>query len=446
MSLIVDDVKNVAIDRFLADTLCRVYPLFDFSPPSAADALQIIRRLQSEGFTAYLAGGCVRDGLLGRVPKDFDVATDATPDTVRQIFGQRRTLAFGASFGVIGVQGKAPQPTEVATFRHDGTYSDGRRPDHVRFGTAEEDAQRRDYTINGLFYDPVDDQVIDFVDGRADLARRLVRAIGDPQQRIGEDKLRMLRAVRFAATLGFSIDPATAEAIRSCADEVTVTSGERIGAEMRRMLGTAGAAVALQLLAETHVLAAVWPELASGRDSAEQQRLLDTALKLAAAVQPPDFAACVAEIIAATAVNPDQTIAQLASLWKWSGEELKSVQQAVRYRETILSADSQRWSIVQPVLMLQHRETILAAAEAWALANGSPSAGVELCRHRLATWSRDRLDPPPLLTGDKLIELGHRPGRIFKEVLEAVRSLQLDEQINTVEQAVAVAEQMFAQQ
>jgi tRNA nucleotidyltransferase/poly(A) polymerase len=148
--------------------------LFDFTPPPAADALAIIQRLQSEGFTAYLAGGCVRDGLLGREPKDFDVATDATPDVVRDLFGHRRTLAFGASFGVIGVLATAPEPTEVATFRHDGTYSDGRRPDHVRYGTAEEDAVRRDFTINGLFYDALDDRVIDYVHGRADLAKRLV--------------------------------------------------------------------------------------------------------------------------------------------------------------------------------------------------------------------------------------------------------------------------------
>ncbi len=437
MSLVADAVKNVTIDALLEDTLAPVYLLFDFTPLPAADALSIIRRLQSEGFTAYLAGGCVRDGLLGRTPKDFDVATDATPDTVRTIFGQRRTLAFGASFGVIGVLGNAPQPTEVATFRHDGTYSDGRRPDHVRFGSAEEDALRRDYTINGMFYDPVDDHVIDYVQGRPDLAKRLVRAIGDPQQRIGEDKLRMLRAVRFAATLGFSIDPSTAAAIRSAAGEVTVTSGERIGAEMRRMLGTAGAAVALKLLAETHLLNAVWPGLET------PPAKLDRAMQMAAAVLPPDFAVCVAAVIAATSPSPGDTIDQLAGHWRWSGEERKAVEQAIRHRETILAADQLPWSSVQPILMLPHRETFLAVAEAWALASGESSSGVELCRHRLASWPAERLDPSPLLSGETLIQLGYRPGAAFKEVLAAVRALQLDSQIDSAEQAINVARGML---
>lgn len=411
--------------------------MFDFSPPPAADALKITRRLQAEGFTAYFAGGCVRDGLLGRPPKDFDVATDATPDSVRAIFGQRRTLAFGASFGVIGVQGTAPQPTEVATFRHDGTYSDGRRPDHVRFGTAEEDALRRDYTINGLFYDPVQDQVIDYVGGRTDLAQRLIRAIGDPRLRIGEDKLRMLRAVRFAAALGFAIDPLTAAAIRAAADEVTVTSGERIGAEMRRMLGNAGAAIAIELLADTGLLKPVWPGL---EDSPEA---LQRAVRLAGAIQPPDFAVCVAAVLAASATDPAKSIQQLSQHWKWSTDERKAIELAVRHRETLLAADAQPWSVIQPLLMLPQRDTLLDLAEAWAIATGSSAAGVQHCRQRLATWSTERLDPPPLLTGDQLIAMGYRPGRSFKQVLQTVRDQQLDGQLDSAAEAAALAQRML---
>lgn len=411
--------------------------MFDFTPPPAADALKITRRLQAEGFTAYFAGGCVRDGLLGRPPKDFDVATDATPDSVREIFGQRRTLAFGASFGVIGVQGTAPQPTEVATFRHDGTYSDGRRPDHVRFGTAEEDALRRDYTINGLFYDPVQDQVIDYVGGRADLSQRLIRAIGDPGLRIGEDKLRMLRAVRFAAALGFAIDPATAAAIRAAADEVTVTSGERIGAEMRRMLGSAGAPVALELLAATRLLKPVWPGLE------DSPQALQRAIRLAGAIQPPDFTVCVAAVLAASSPNPAAAIDQLSQHWRWSTEERKAIEVAVRHRETILTADEQPWSVIQPLLMLPQRDTLLGLAEAWAIAQGGSTTGVQSCRQRLATWPAERLDPPPLLTGKQLIELGYRPGRAFKQVLQRVRDLQLDGQLESAAAAAALAQQML---
>lgn len=411
--------------------------MFDYSPPPAADALKIIRRLQAEGFTAYFAGGCVRDGLLGRPPKDFDVATDATPDSVRKIFGQRRTLAFGASFGVIGVQGTAPQPTEVATFRHDGTYSDGRRPDHVRFGTAEEDALRRDYTINGLFYDPVQDQVIDFVGGRADLAQRLIRAIGDPKLRIGEDKLRMLRAVRFAAALGFAIDASTAAAIREAADEVTVTSGERIGAEMRRMLGSPGAAVAIELLADTGLLKPVWPGLETSPTA------LQRAIRLAGAIQPPDFAVCVAAVLTASAIDPVASVEELSQHWRWSTDERKAIELAIRHRETILAADQHPWSVIQPLLMLPQCDTLLALADAWAIAEGCSPTGVQYCRQRLATWSPEALDPPPLLTGKQLIELGYRPGRSFKQVLQTVRDLQLDGQLDSSAAALALAQQIL---
>jgi len=407
--------------------------LFDFDSVPAADALRIIRRLQSDGFVAYLAGGCVRDGLLGLVPKDFDVATDATPTTVRDLFGHRRTLAFGASFGVIGVQGQGPTPTEVATFRSDGKYSDGRRPDHVRYGTAEEDALRRDYTINGLFYDPVADTVVDFVGGRADLAKRVVRAIGDPGLRIGEDKLRMLRAIRFAAVLGFTIDYGTAVAIRQFAAQVKVTSGERIGAEMRRMLGGQGAAVAIELLADTHLLGEIWPGLESDRES------LELAARIAGAVQPPDFVACVAAIVGATAADPTATIDQLASHWRWSTDEREGVMRSVRDRDRVIAAERLAWSVVQPALVRRHRDKVLAAAEAWAIAVGGDLTGIKFCRQRIANWSAERLDPPHLVTGQTLIGLGYRPGPAFKRALGSVRDAQLDGLIGSEAEGIAMA-------
>src|SRR6187431_2793035 len=163
-------------------------------------AVEVVRRLREAGLQALWAGGCVRDQLMGQLPKDYDVATDAAPERVREIFGQRRTLAIGAAFGVITVLGpKGAGQIDVATFRRDAAYSDGRHPDAVTFTDAEHDAQRRDFTINGVFYDPLEDRVIDYVGGQEDLTRRVIRAIGDPLARIAEDKLRMLRAVRFAA-------------------------------------------------------------------------------------------------------------------------------------------------------------------------------------------------------------------------------------------------------
>ena len=177
-------------------------------------AADVVRRLRAAGFEAYWAGGCVRDQLLARTPKDYDVATSATPDQIRTLFGRRRTLAIGAAFGVISVIGPKPAGmVEVTTFRRDAAYSDGRHPDSVTFSSAEEDASRRDFTINGLFYDPVEGRVIDFVGGQRDLAERRLRAIGCARDRFAEDKLRMLRAVRFAAALDFALDDEARAAI-----------------------------------------------------------------------------------------------------------------------------------------------------------------------------------------------------------------------------------------
>src|SRR5207248_1730815 len=186
--------------------------------PMELTARDVAQRLRAAEHVAYFAGGCVRDLLRGEVPKDIDIATDARPEVVQKMFP--RTYAVGAHFGVIVVLEKEFQ-FEVATFRSDGVYLDGRRPVEVHFATAEEDAVRRDFTINGMFFDPEKDEVIDFVGGREDLERRLIRAIGDPAQRFAEDRLRMLRAVRFATVLGFEIDPATWEAIVASAVSIT---------------------------------------------------------------------------------------------------------------------------------------------------------------------------------------------------------------------------------
>src|SRR5688572_21466071 len=198
------------------------------------DALAVVRRLRDAGHVAYFAGGCVRDQLLGLDPKDYDVATDAPPDRVRQLFSN--TQAVGAAFGVILVRHRKSQ-IEVATFRTDGKYVDGRRPEGVVFTTAEEDAKRRDFTINGMFYDPVEERVIDYVGGQADLKHKLLRAIGNPDERFEEDHLRMLRAVRFAARFDLAVEPATGDAIKRHADHLPRISPERIAEELRWMLG-----------------------------------------------------------------------------------------------------------------------------------------------------------------------------------------------------------------
>ncbi len=418
--------------------------MFDFEPPPAAQALAIVQALQQRGFVAYLAGGCVRDALLGRAAKDFDVATDAAPPTVRDIFGKRKTLAFGASFGVIGVLGDAPLPTEVATFRSDGEYSDGRRPDSVRFGDAQADALRRDFTINGMFYDPVAKCVIDFVDGQADLNRQVIRAIGNPAQRFAEDKLRMLRAVRFAAALGFAIDDATANAIHKFAADVVIVSGERIGAELRRMFASHGAAGAIEMLCDVGLMQSVWPSF--DKKARLDGLFLSDALRLGQANESASFVSLVAAIFARIEPSPDQTLPPIVEQWKLSGEEQRAIQNSIVHLPTILLADQQPWSIIQPLLASRDGVAMVDTAAIWASALANAVArtheAVEHCRQRLA-WPSDQLNPAPLVDGDLLRQLGYPPGPRFKDVLAAIRNQQLDGEITNQADAVALARAML---
>lgn len=415
--------------------------MFDYTPTHAAQALKVVQTLQAAGFTAYFAGGCVRDVLLGRQPKDFDVATDAVPDEVRKIFGKRRTLAFGASFGVIGVLGDAATPTEVATFRSDGDYSDGRRPDSVRFGTAEHDALRRDFTINGIFYDPIASQVIDFVGGEIDLRDGIIRAIGDPAKRIGEDKLRMLRAVRFAAGLEFRIAPSTLLAVQQFAADVTVVSGERIGAEMRRMLGGKGAANAIQLLFDTDLIHFIWPCLAA--HAAVDRLLLSDIKRLAESVQPHSFIVLTACLLTRINAEPKSSIAEIVASWKLSCDEQRAIGESIAHYRTVLSANELPWSKVQPVVASRDTEAIVGTARAWAAAFNRSNEGIVFCDSRLK-WPREQLDPPPLITGDTLHELGYKPGPRFRGVLQSIREDQLDQRIATKEDAIERAISLLA--
>ena len=195
-------------------------------------AISIVQRLRQEGYEAFLAGGCVRDMLLHKPPQDYDIATNAKPEDIQRIFPE--TIPVGAQFGVILVLSDG-KPFEVASFRHDGPYLDGRRPSQVRYGSLEEDIFRRDFTINGMVYDPIADRLIDLVEGQKDLERRVVRAIGDARHRFEEDRLRIIRAVRFAASLQFEIEAATFSAMKQLAATVTQISWERIGDEITRI-------------------------------------------------------------------------------------------------------------------------------------------------------------------------------------------------------------------
>lgn len=409
---------------------------------AAGEALRIISKLREAGFVAYLAGGCVRDALLGKPPKDYDVATDATPDAVREVFGKSRTLAFGSSFGVIGVlpprrrdrSGPVNQsagPTEVATFRSDGFYSDGRRPDSVHFGDAKHDALRRDFTINGLFYDPLEDRVIDFVGGASDLQSGILRTIGDPLERFGEDKLRMLRAVRFATTLGFAFEPLTLRAIIEHADDIGAVSAERIGAEMRRVLVADAAVTGLRHLIACGLDRPVLPEV-HDMDLNRAERLIDHAA--------PDVSLRLACILTLVDDAPG-SLASIGHRWRLSGEETRRAAAALSHWPTIMRTQSLPWSEVQPVLVHRDAETIVALADAICRANvseGEPDGVEDVAAAQAALgWPEERLNPPPLLTGDDLQQLGIPPGPEYAEILSATRAAQLNDTIRTRAEAIA---------
>lgn len=396
-------------------------------------ALNITRKLQNAGYQALWAGGCVRDQLLGKQPKDYDIATSARPEQVRELFGHKRTLAIGASFGVITVLGpKGASPIEVATFRRDAAYSDGRRPDSVEFTDAREDAVRRDFTINGVFFDPITEQVHDYVGGQADLQNRIVRAIGNPHERINEDKLRMMRAIRFAATLEFELDPETFAAVQEHAPEIKIVSGERIGAEMRRMLAHPERAIAARLLRESGLLAQILIHGEKIYESEVKWRLILRGLKGLAC---QEFVCGCAILVSHWCKT--QPLGTLAGQWKLSNAERDSIGWILEHLGTFVIADRLPWSSVQPLLIHPDAQRGIDVEEALIFATRSIHGlgGIGFCRERMS-WPIEKLNPHPFIDGNHLKRIGVRDGRLFGRILQAIRNEQLDGKIQTQDQAI----------
>jgi tRNA nucleotidyltransferase/poly(A) polymerase len=410
-----------------------------------AFALEIAQKLRGAGFEALWAGGCVRDELLGLVPKDYDVATSATPDQIRDLFGHRRSLPIGAAFGVITVLGphEAGQ-IEVATFRTDAAYSDGRHPDSVTFTTAEHDAQRRDFTINGLFFDPVAEQVVDYVGGQDDLQRRTIRAIGEARLRLGEDKLRMLRAVRFAAAFGFTIEAETMRAIQEMADDIKTVSAERIGMEIRRMLVGPNPAVAIGLLRDSKLLAQVLPEVASLSESdfGETRRVLSALqslslpLALAALLLP-----CVKTSgVTVSAISGCPAAPTVGRRLRYTNKEIERTTWLLANRLLVAHAQKLPWPKLQRMLTHEGAAELVDLHEAIA---GPDDTATAYCRERLA-WHAERLNPLPLVDGADLIRHGLAPGPQFAGLLEQVRDAQLIGEIHSRNGALALVDRLLA--
>jgi poly(A) polymerase len=383
-------------------------------------AVDVVRKLQAAGFRALWAGGCVRDELLGLVPQDYDVASDATPEQVKKLF--RRCVEVGAAFGVIEVLGPRGADGEwlkvqVATFRNDGNYSDGRRPDTVTFSSPEEDAQRRDFTINGIFFDPVAGQVIDYVGGQADLAAKVLRAIGDPVARFTEDKLRVLRAVRMAMRFELSIDPATLDAARRMAPQIRVVSAERIAEELRKLFAHKHRARGAKLLREFELLPPILPEVTSPD------------VPLLAAL--PDKASFELAFAAFLLPVGKKAAGNVAKRLKLSNEEKARIEWLVEHHAGLRTAAVLKPSQRHPLLTHAGTFDLLALLRAQGFVGDA-----DFCETILRETPREVLDPPPLLTGDDLVAMGWKPGPKFKTMLDEVRRMQLDGELKTRDQAV----------
>lgn len=411
-------------------------------------AVQVVTRLRDAGYRALWAGGCVRDQLVGSTPKDYDVATNATPDQIRDVFGFRRTLPIGKAFGVITVLGpKSAGQIEVATFRQDADYSDGRHPDRVVFSTPEEDAQRRDFTINGLFYDPLEDRIIDYVGGQQDLQNRVLRAIGDPYERIAEDKLRMLRAVRFAATYQLKVDPATAEAVQQEAHEITVVSAERIAAELRRMLIHQNRRLAIELLRTSSLMRYVLPEIVELLgDSTDDQCIWENTMNMLDGLASPSFAIAFAVLVRSwvhAQGEPAEALTGLCRRLTLSNEERSAILFFLRHEPLVRQACQQPWPRLQRVLIEGEAVDLVTYCQAVARVEDADLSNIEFCQQKLAL-PRGQLDPPPLIGGDELQAAGLRRGPVYGRILNRIRDAQLDGKIDSREQAFDLAQQIYA--
>lgn len=423
---------------------------------TAAEA--IVHRLRSAGFEAVFAGGCVRDRLLGLEPVDYDIATSARPDQVEALFEQ--TIPVGKQFGIVIVVIDGVN-FEVATFRQDGPYADGRRPTSIRFSDARSDALRRDFTINAMFEDPVNGEIIDYVDGRADLAAGVIRAVGDPRARFAEDRLRMIRAVRFATRFGFSVDPPTLAAIRAEPDRLAVVSAERIGEEVVRILTEGSAKAGFELLDETGLLAVVLPEITAMKGCEqspdhhpEGDVFVHTMLclshlergcseTLALGVLLHD----VAKPVTAQVRDGRHTFyghlergaemaVEICMRLRRSRAVTERVEFLVAQHLRHCSAPDMRPATLKRFLRQDGIDELLELTRIDGLSSNGDLAYYEFFRNALAEMGAERARPAPLIDGNDLIELGMEPGPLFGLILRAVEDQQLDGTIATRDQAL----------
>lgn len=423
----------------------------------------IVRRLVAAGHQALFAGGCVRDMVRGEEPHDYDIATDASPQDVQALF--HHTLPVGAQFGVVIVLDGQDQ-FQVAQFRSDLAYSDGRRPDAVRPADPREDALRRDFTINGLFYDPLKGEILDFVGGQQDIRDGLIRAIGDPDARFAEDSLRLLRAVRFAARYGYRIEPATEAALRRHAGEITRVSAERIGEELTRIFTGPNRGTALALLHTTGLLRHILPEVEAmvgchqpPEFHPEGDVFTHTRLALDALDAPSPilaFATLLHDVgKPATQYESDRIRFDLhdkagahiaravCQRLRFPLEQTEAIADIVLNHMRFMAVRQMRPSTLKRFLRSPHFAEGLELHRADCLASHGSLDNYEFCKEQLASLGQEQIRPPRLLTGHDLIALGYIPGPIFSTILTRVEDAQLDGQIATRDDALALVRREF---
>ena len=434
-------------------------------PQPAADlksaATDIARRLQAAGHDAYFAGGCVRDELLGHEPHDYDIATSARPAEVQKLF--THTQAVGAHFGVILVM-EHGHAFEVATFRSDHEYIDGRRPEMVTFSTPEEDAARRDFTINGMFHDPVADRIIDFVGGRTDLAAGTLRAIGDPVARFREDKLRLLRAVRFAARFGYEIEPLTWDALCTHAPDIHAVSAERIREELVKILSHPNRVRGFDLLDRSGLMREILPEIEALKGCEQPPQFHpegDVFVHTRAMLDllPPDASATLALSVLFHDIGKPPTYRyhadedrirfsghdrvgaamteRVMERLRFSRAEIERVAEAVRQHMVFKDVQNMRTAKLKRFMAREGFDEELELHRVDCVSSHGATDNYDFLNAKAVEFANEPLIPPPLVTGHDLIALGWKPSPHFGKILEAVQTAQLEGTLTSREQALA---------
>lgn len=431
-------------------------------------ARHIVRRLREAGHQALFAGGCVRDALMGKTPHDFDIATSARPEQVQRLFP--RTVPVGVQFGVVLVIENG-QEYQVATFRSDGNYLDGRHPQSVTFSSAEEDARRRDFTVNGLFYDPIDEKVLDFVGGRQDLETRTLRAIGSPAERFAEDKLRLLRGVRFAAALDFTIEGETWTAIRAGAPAIRDVSAERLRDELVKIFTSPRRVRGFDLLDASSLMGVILPEMVPLKgceqppdfhpegDVFVHTRLMLSLLPETVSI-PLVFAALFHDLGKPPTMQRDENgrirfnghesvgaemTEKIMRRLRFSNEEIEATVAMVQNHMVFKDVQNMRVARLKRFMARPTFDDELELHRVDCLASHGLLDNFEFLKRRRQDFASEPLIPPPLITGHDLIAMGWKPGPKFKTVLDAVQVRQLEGTLQTREEALSWVKKEFAE-